>query len=181
MWNPTIPFVPGTATHITPSISGTQQMPGSTPMVCQSIPSTSATYSAPYNTQCGTMGTVPIYQHQGRPPMYGSNPQIQIIGVVPNMHMPEGNLTVPPPFSSMHGQSLIEMSVASINQSHMVSSVSVGNPQGIPTQSMGAPYSQAQMSQGGTAYTGGNFIPQYQNPHGNPLYNTVSQSNCYTM
>lgn len=33
MWNPAILFVPGTTTHITPSISGTQQMPGSTPMV----------------------------------------------------------------------------------------------------------------------------------------------------
>jgi len=36
------------------------------------------------------------------------------------------------------------------------------------------------MSQGGTACTGGNFIPQYQNPHGNPLYNTILQSNYYT-
>ena len=57
MWNPEILFVPGTATHTTPAISGTRQMPGSTPMVRQSIPSTSATYSAPYNTQ---------FQHYGR-------------------------------------------------------------------------------------------------------------------
>lgn len=126
------------------------------------------------------MGTVPIYQQQGRPPMYSSNPQIQISGGVPNMHMPVGNVTIPPPFSGMHGQLLIDMSVPSVNQSHMVSSVSVGNPQGIPNQSMGAPYSQNQMSQGGTAYNRGNFIPLYQNPHGNPLYNTVSQINCYT-
>jgi len=76
MWNPVVPFVPGMTTHITPSISGTQQMQGSTPMVPQSIPSTSATYSAPYNTQYGTMGTVLVYQQQGRPPMYSPNPQI---------------------------------------------------------------------------------------------------------
>ena len=76
MWNPTISFVPGMATHITPSISGTQQMPGSTPMVPQCIPSTSATYNALYNTQRSTMGEVPIYQQYGGPPMYSSNPQI---------------------------------------------------------------------------------------------------------
>ena len=72
------------------------------------------------------------------------------------------------------------MSVPSVNQSQMVSSVSVGNPQGVPNQSMGAPYSQTQMIQGGTAYTWGNFIPHYQNPHGNPLYSTISQRNYYT-
>lgn len=113
--------------------------------------------------------------------MYSYNPQIQTSRVVPNMHMAAGNLTIPPLFSGMHGQSLIDMDFPSVNQSHMVSSMSVGNPQGIPTQTMGAPYSHAHMSQGGTAYTGGNFIPQYQNPHGNPLYNTVPQSNCYAM
>ena len=96
------------------------------------------------------------------------------------MHMPVGNVTVPHPFSGMHGQLLIDMSVPSINQSHMVIFVSVRNPQGIPNQSMGAPYSQTQTSQGDTNYTGGNSIPQYQNPHGNPLYNTVPQSSCYT-
>jgi len=50
MWNPAILFVWGTKTHITPSISGTQQMSSSTLMVPQCIPLTSATYSAPYNT-----------------------------------------------------------------------------------------------------------------------------------
>lgn len=141
MWNPSIPFVLGTTTHITPSISGTQQMPGSTPMVTQCIPSTSATYSAPYNTQCNTMGIVPIYQQHGHPPMYSSNPQIQISGWVPNMHMLVWNVTVSPPFWGMHGQSLIDMSVPSVNQIQMVSSVSVKNPQGVPNQFMGAPYS----------------------------------------
>ena len=126
------------------------------------------------------MGVVLVYQQQGRQPMYSSNPQIQISGAVPNMYMPAGNFTIPPPFSSMHGQSLIDMSVSSVNQSHMVSFVFVGNPQGIPTQSMGASYSQAQMSHGGTTYTGGHFIPQYQNPYGNTLYNTILESNCYT-
>ena len=89
------------------------------------------------------------------------------------MHMLVGNVTVPPPFSSMHGQSLIDMSVPYVNQGQMVSFMSDGNPRGGPNQSMGAPYSQTQMSQGGTAYTGGNFITQYQNAHGNPLYNTI--------
>ena len=59
----------------------------------------------------------------------------------------------------MHGQSLIDMSVSSVNLIQMVSYVSVGNPQRVPNQSMEAPYSQNQMSQGGTVYTGGNFIP----------------------
>jgi len=106
-------------------------------------------------------------------------PDSNIYGV-PNMHLPVGDVTVPPPFSGMYGQLLIDMSVPSVNRSHMVSSVLVGNRQGIPNQSMGAPYSQTQMSQGGTAYTWGNSITQYQNPHGNPLYNTVPQRNCYT-
>jgi len=103
MWNPAILFIPGTITHITPSISGTQQMPSPTPTVQQNIPSTSATYSAPYNTQCGTMGAVPVHQHQGQPQMYDSNPQIQISRAVPNMYMPARNLTVPPLFLGMHG------------------------------------------------------------------------------
>lgn len=46
---------------------------------------------------------------------------------------------------------------------------------------MGSPYSQFQMSQGGTAYPRGNSIPQYQNPHGNPHYNAIPQGNYYTM
>ena len=37
------------------------------------------------------------------------------------------------------------------------------------------------MSLGGTAYPRSNSIPQYQNPHGNPLYNTIPQSKYYTM
>ena len=99
---------------------------------------------------------------------------------VPNMHMPVGNVTIPPPFSGIHGQSLIDMSIPSINQGQMVSSVSSKNPQGVPNQSMGAPYSHIQMSQGGTAYLGGNSIPQHHNPHGNPHYNAIPQGNYYT-
>jgi len=95
--------------------------------------------------------------------------------------MSVGNVTVPPPFSGIHGKFLIGMSIPSLNQGQMVSSVSGGNPQGVPNQSMGAPYSHIPMIQGGTAYTRHNFIPQYQNPHGNPLYNTIHQSNYYTM
>ena len=159
MANPAIPLVLGTTTHMTPSMSGTQTMLGSTPIVSNYIPSTSATYSAPYNTQCDTMGAVPIYQQYGRPPMYSSNPQIHIPGGVRNMQMPVGNVTVPPPFLGMHGQSLIDMSIPFVNQGKMVSSVSGRNPQGVPNQSMGASYSHIQMSQGGTAYPGRNSIP----------------------
>ena len=61
-----------------------------------------------------------------------------------------------------------------------VSYVAGGNPQGGPNQSMGAPYSQIQMSQGSTAYPGGNTIPQNQIPHGNPHYNAIPQGNYYT-
>ena len=53
-------------------------MPSSTHIVSNFIPSTSATYSAPYDTQCGTMGAVLIYQQYGWPPMYSSKPQIHI-------------------------------------------------------------------------------------------------------
>jgi len=126
------------------------------------------------------MGTVPVYQQHGQPPTYSSNPQIHIHGVVSNMHMLVGNLIVPPIFSGMHGQLLIDMSVPSINQGQMVSFVSGKNPQGVPNQCMGAPYSHTQMSQVGTTYTRGNSIPQNQNPHGNPLYSTIPQTNCYT-
>jgi len=82
-----------------------------------------------------------------------------IWGGVPNVHMPMGNATIPPLFLGIHGKSLIEMTIPSANQSGMVCSVLVTNPQGIPNQSMGVSDSQTQMRQGGTAYTGGNFIP----------------------
>lgn len=75
------------------------------------------------------------------------------------MHIMVGNVTVPPPFSGMYGQSLIDMNISYVNQGQMVSSVTSGNPLGGPNQSMGAPYSQIQMSQGGTAYPRGNSIP----------------------
>ena len=96
------------------------------------------------------------------------------------MHMPVGNVIVSPPFSGMHGQSLIDMSIPYVNQGQMVSSVTGGNPQGGPNQSMGETYSQIQMSEGGTAFLGGNTIPQHQIPHGNPHYNTIPQGNYYT-
>lgn len=159
MVNPAIPFVLGIITHMTPYLSGTQLMPGSTPLVPNCIPLTSATYSALYNTQCGTMGMVLIYQQHGWLPLYSSNPQIHIPGGAPNMHILVGNVTLPPLFSGMHGQSLIDMSIPSINQGQMISSMSGGNPQGVPNQSMGAPYSYVQMSKEGTAYTRANFIP----------------------
>jgi len=62
----------------------------------------------------------------------------------------------------------------------MVSFVVGRNPEGDPNQSMGAPYSQPQMSQGGTSYPRGNAIPQHHNPHGNPHYNAIPQGNYYT-
>lgn len=96
------------------------------------------------------------------------------------MHIPVENVRVPPPFSTMHGQSLIDMSIPYVNQGHMVSFVAGGNPQGGPSQSMGVPYSQIQMSQGGTAYPGGNSTPQHHIPHGNPHYNAIPQGNYYT-
>jgi len=79
----------------------------------------------------------------------------------------------------MHGQSLIDMSIPSINQGQMVSFVMGKNPQGVPNQSMGSPYSHIQLSQGDIAYPRGNSIPQYQNRHVNPLYNTIPQRNFY--
>ncbi len=180
MANPAIPFVLGKTTHMTPSTSGTQLMPGSTPVVSNYIPSTSATYNTPYNAQYSNMGTIPIHQQYGQPPLYSSNPQIQVSRGIPNMHMSVGNITVPPLFSGMHGQSPIDMSIPYVNQGQMVSSMTGRNPQGGPNQSMGAPYSQIQMSQGGTAYPRGNSIPQNQNPHGNPHYNAIPQGNYYT-
>ena len=156
-------------------------MSGSTPLVSNYIPSTSATYSAPYNAQYSTVSTGPFNQLYGWHPLYSYNPQIQIFGgKVPNMHIPAGSVTVPPPFSSMHGQSLIDMNTPYASQGLMVSSAMSWNPQGGPNQSMGAPYSQIQMSQGGTTYPVGNYIPQYQNSHGNPHYNAIPQGNYYT-
>ena len=72
------------------------------------------------------------------------------------------------------------MSVPHVNEGHMVSSMVGENPQGGPNQSTGEPYSQFQMSQGGTAYPGGNYIPQHHNPHGNPHYNAIPQGSYYT-
>lgn len=48
MENLVIPFVLGTNPHMTPSMSGTQPLSGFTPLVSNSIPSTSATYNTPY-------------------------------------------------------------------------------------------------------------------------------------
>ena len=90
MANLAIPFVPGTTTHMTPSMRGTQPMSGSTPLVSNCMPSISATYIAPYNAQYGTMGMVPIYQQYGRFPLYSSNPQIHVSGGFPICTCQEG-------------------------------------------------------------------------------------------
>ena len=55
------------------------------------------------------------------------------------------------------------------------------NPQQGPNQSIWAPYSQSQMSQGVTPYPGGISNPQPNNPYGNPQYNTIPQGTYYTM
>ena len=75
------------------------------------------------------------------------------------MHIPAGSVTTPPPFSGMHGQSLIDMNTPYASEGLIVSSMASGNPQGAPNQPMGAPYSQPQMSHRGTTYLGGNSIP----------------------
>jgi len=67
--NPFIPFVPDTNPHMTPCTSGTQPMSGSTPLVSNSIPSTSATYSAPYNAQYSMVSAGPLNQKYGWHPL----------------------------------------------------------------------------------------------------------------
>lgn len=143
-------------------------MTGSTPIVSNSIPSTSTTYNAPYNTQYSIVSGVPFNQQYGWHPLYSSNPHIQISGGTSNIHILAGNVIVTPLFSGMHVQTLIDMNTPYSSQGHMVSSVADGNPQGGPNQSMGAPYSQPQMIQGGTTYPGGISIPQHHNPNRNP-------------
>lgn len=81
------------------------------------------------------------------------------------MHMLVANLIVPPPFSGMHVQSLIDMSIPYVNKRQMVSFMLGGNPQVGPNQSMGAPYLHIQMGQGGTSYPRVNSIPQYKNSY----------------
>ena len=164
-----------------PITSGTQYIPNFSPFVSALGPSTSATYNAPYNAQYSTVSVGPFNQQYGWHALYSSNPQIQVSGGTPNIHKPIGNVTIPPPFSGMHGQSLIDMSTPYVSQGHMVSFMAGGNPQGGPNQSMGAPYSQPQISQGGTAYPRGTSIPQPNNPYGNPQYNTIPQGTYYTM
>lgn len=139
MTNPAILFFLGTNPHMTPSTSGTQPMLGSTPLLSNSIPSTSATYNAPYNAQYSMVSVGPLNQPYGWHPLYSLNPPIQVSTGTPNMHILVGNVTVPPPFLGMHGQSLIDMSSPYVNQGHKVSSMAGENPQGGPNQSMGHP------------------------------------------
>ena len=81
----------------------------------------------------------------------------------------------------MHGQSVIYINTPYASQGLMVSFAARGNPQGGTNKSMGAPYSQLQMSQGGTTYLRGTSIPQPNNPYGNPHYTTIPQGTYYTM
>ena len=84
------------------------------------------------------------------------------------MHIPARSVTIPPLFSDMHGQSVIDINPSYVSQGLMVSYVASKNPQGGPDQSMGSPYSQHQMSQGETSYLGGTSILHPNNPYGNP-------------
>ena len=180
MANPAIPFVLGSTPIMTPSTSGTHSISGSTLLVSNPVPSTSSTYNVSYNVQYSIVSVGPFNQQYGWHPLYSSNPQIQVSRGTPNMHIPARSIIVPPPFSGMHGQSLIDMNTPYASQGLMVSSVAGRNPQGVPNQSMGEPYSQLQISQGGTTYPGGTYIPQPKNPYGNPHYNTIPQGTYYT-
>lgn len=84
-------------------MSGIQPMPGSTPLVSNSIPSRSATYSTPYNAQYSTVSVGPFNQQYGWHPLYSSNPQMQVYRGTPNMNILVENVIVPPPFLGMYG------------------------------------------------------------------------------
>jgi len=59
------------------------------------IPSTSATYSAPYNAQYSTISMGPLHQQYGWHPLYSYNPKIQVSRGTPNMDIPASNVTIP--------------------------------------------------------------------------------------
>lgn len=129
MANPTILYVPGLNPIMTPTTSGTQYILGSTPFVSAPGHSTSATYSAPFNAQYNTVSMGPFNQLYGWHPLYSYNPQVEVPGgIVPNMHIPAESTIVPPPFSSLHGQSLIGMNPPYVSQGPMVSYVASKNP-----------------------------------------------------
>jgi len=90
---------------MTPSTSGTQYIPGFSPFVSTAGPSTSATYSAPYNSQYSMVSKGPINNTFGWHPLFSSNPRVHMPGGnVPNMHIPVENVTIPPPFIGQQGQ-----------------------------------------------------------------------------
>lgn len=80
-------------------------------------------------------------------------------GTVPNMHILVGNVTVPPPFIGQQGQSLIDMNPPYVIQGPIVIYVAIGVPQQGIAQSICAPHSQSQMSQGGIPYPRDTYIP----------------------
>lgn len=49
-------------------------------------------------------------------PLFTSNPQVKILGgIVPNMHIPEGGITVPTSLIGQVGQSLIDINPLYVN------------------------------------------------------------------
>lgn len=65
------------------------------------------------------------------------------------------------------------------SQGNMVSSVSSRDLQGVPNQSMQAPYSKHHMGQWGTGYLGGNYIPSLTIPL--EIHITVSYTKATTI
>ena len=80
------------------------------PLLCHPLDLQQVLHIPRYNTQYSTVSTGPLNQPYGWHPLYSSNLQVQISGgIVPNLHVPAMNVKVPPPFSGLQGQSLIDM------------------------------------------------------------------------
>ena len=82
-------------------------------------------------------------------------------GTVPNMQILVGGIIVPPPLIGQVGQSLININPPCVSQVPMTNYVAGGILQPDLVQSIWAPHSQPQLSEGGNYYRGGNqaYIP----------------------
>lgn len=167
---------------VTPNMSGTQYILVSAPFVSAPGPSTSTPYNDPYIAPYNVVRMGPFNNPFGWNPLYSSNPQVQKLGGnVPNMHIPLRNVIDPLPFIGQQRQSLIDMNPSYEIQGHMTNYMASGMAQKGLTQSIWAPHSQPQMSQGVTPYLGGTYIPQPNNPYEQPQYTTIPQGNYYSM
>lgn len=126
----TIPTMSVLSTIVTPITSGTQYILVSSLFVSALGPSESTPYSARYRARYSTVSMSPFSNPFGWNPLFSSKLKVQMNGgIIPNMHIPSGNIIVPPPFTRQQGQSLIDMNPPYVSQGPMGNYVASEIPQ----------------------------------------------------